>query len=37
VEVILANANHQPLDHGEVSFTVPPAERGSAGEHGRPR
>lgn len=23
VEVILANANHQPLDHATVSFTVP--------------
>ncbi len=24
VEVILANANHQPLDHATVSFTIPP-------------
>ncbi|WP_245214907.1 DUF6130 family protein [Pararoseomonas indoligenes] len=37
VEVILADANHRPLDRGEVSFTVPPAEHGGAGEHGRPR
>jgi hypothetical protein len=26
VEVILANANHQPLDRATVSFTVPPSD-----------
>ncbi|EHM01664.1 hypothetical protein HMPREF9946_01925 [Acetobacteraceae bacterium AT-5844] len=35
VEVVLADANHQPLDRKEVAFTVPPTLHGGASGHGR--